>query len=1121
MSHVKILPFLASLFSLAFPIHANLISNPGFESGATGWEGITSAHITTSDAHSGSRSLRLTSSAQAAQGWLTLQPGAAYVASVWFKWHSFGNTDWGFNHLSIVNNDWSIAARLGHLHQLAPSGVWTKFAFSFTATHASVRVELGVFGPQSDINILFDDVSLVQRATNLPPTTLPTASPLTGSVPFTVTFNANADDPDGAVALYDWQFGDGAAARTPNPRHTFLQRGTHEVRLRVFDNDGATAITTLYIVATDIVSPSLSLDPFPPVVTSATFLASGLASPGGATLARLFWDNLITHDAGEIPLPSHPTQRWVATLPLKFGSNDLLFTLIDSASRVATARAALYRPLGPPLFVNISSNAAILPLYGTLQLRFQLLSEADNTFFRYDPTPPPGVQPAVGVSVDCLLTDPNGARLVHPAFFATDVIRRDNHYYETTSSAWYVRFTPTHTGVYHAWLAATDRAGSHTQYVAQFSVTNSPQRGFVVVAPEDPRYFRFMNGDIFWPIGPVLGSYSNAAAGGINFTRPWMGGRGAYSANWSRWISSAEQHGNEGFMARLTFLRHGPRAELAQEIFYPQGYRMWLGFLDNQLSGHLEPGQRYRLKIRLRCEQIAGPYTPGYPWGFTIRTGDWPDDSMTAFWQQMRARPALLPHITGSRPWHTLITNFTAEANPAYLDNFFLYLDNVTNGAVYVDEFSIRPLYDDGSLGPEIIRNPRADWHAYVEQRPCAYFDDLLAEGERYGIFHKFVVQDKNDWIPNHLVAQGIFTWPGDGYFQPAFTKASWLQEQWWRYICARWGFSTAVHSWELCNEGPPTDPNHWRRAQEFGAFIRRHNAHPHLKTTSFWASWQPAFWGNSNLYPDMDYADIHAYITGTDPLQFDMVAWHLLEATNVAATPVGKPVVRAETGIYAEPGFTILAVSNNPGIWYHNLLWAQLGPPALFEPGYWFGEHFARINQNAVALPFARFVERLQFHRGGFGALGAVWSNSLIRVIGQKSMIHGQAVLWVQNARHTWRNLMGISGAQPITPQNADIYVRLAPFATYTIERWNTYTGARMTNYFADANSAGDLYLPIRSLTNDTAFIITLIPEPALPLILFFACSRLKPPGRQKAECNRSGPGAHVRRLRDSHVPS
>lgn len=1076
-------------------VSANLISNPGFESGVTGWDGITAAHITTADAYSGAHSLRLTSSVQAAQGWLTLQTGAVYLASVWFKWHSFGNTDWGYNHLSIVNDNWSTAANLVNLHQLAPSGVWTKFAFSFTATHANVRVELGVFGPQSNINILFDDVSLIERVTNLPPVAAPTASVLTGTVPFTVGFNANADDPDGAIAHYDWQFGDGAAARSANPRHTFIQRGVYDVLLRVFDNDGAWATGSVRIVVLDTLAPTLSLDPVPPVVTMATIQVSGFASPGGATLARLFWDNLINHEAGEIALPAHPTQRWFATIPLKFGSNDLLFTVVDTAGRVGTARAALYRPLGSPIFATISSNTTVLPRFGTWQLRFQMHSEADNPFFRYDPTPPPGVTPGIGISVDCLLTDPNGARLVHPAFYAIDVVRRDNHYYETTSAAWYVRFTPVHTGTYHAWLTATARGGSSTQYVGQFTVTASTARGFVIVSPEDRRYFRFMNGEIFWPIGPVMSSYSNAAASGINFTRPWMGVRGAYSANWARWISSAEQHGNEGFMARLTYLRHGPRAELAQEIFYPQGYRMWLGFLDDQLYGRLEPGQRYRLKIRLRCENIAGPYTPDYPWGFTVRAGDWPQNTMTAFWQQLRARPVLLPHITGSRPWHTIITNFTAESNPAYLDNFFLYLDNVTNGAVYVDEFSVHPVYADGSLGPEVIRNPRADWHTYVEQRPCAFFDDMLAEGERYGILHKFVVQDKNDWIPNHLVAEGIFTWPGGGYYQPAFTKASWLQEQWWRYICARWGFSTAVHSWELCNEGPPTDPNHWRRAQEFGHFIRHHNAHPQLKTTSFWATWQPAFWGNTNLYPDVDYADIHTYATGTDPLQYDMVAWHLLEATNAATTPVGKPIVRAETGIYAEPGFTTLANNNNPGIWYHNLLWAQLGPPALFDPGYWFSEHFARINQNAVALPFARFTERLKFHEGGFGELGAVWTNNLVRVIGQKSLTHGQAVLWVQNARHTWRHVMGISGAQPITPQNADVYVRLAPFATYTIERWNTYSGDVMTNYLADSSASGDLWLPIRALTNDTAYVITVIPEAPFPFgfcaaaVLFTRC--------------------------------
>lgn len=1089
------LVFLLLLLALSSLAHANLLSNPSFENNAAGWEGITAAQITSADAHSGSRALRLTSSLQAAQGWIPLATGLVYSATVWFKWHSFGFSDWGFNHFSIVNDDWSAAARILSLHDRCPSGTWTKFALTFTATHAAVRVELGVYGPQSPVHILFDDVSLVPRLTNLPPLVAPSASALSGSVPFTVNFSANGDDPDGAIAHYAWDFGDGAAAREALTRHTFIQRGSFPVRLTVWDNDGSLVSSTLTITVSDTAAPVLTLAPAQSLSTTNHFLQlAGSATAGASPLARLVWDNLSTVDAGLVPLSSALTQNWTATLPLKPGSNHLFFTLHDSAGRVSSLPAHCYRAFGPPRITAVSSNAAILPCFAPYHLTFDVLTEAPSSFFCYDPAPPPGVQPNLGISVLALMRDPQQHLFSHPAFWARQASRHGDRYIHSTNTAWHFRFTPTLTGYYDVTLAATDYRGSVTHYVGRLLVTNSNARGFVVVSTNDPRYFHFMNGDIFWPIGPVMSDYPSAAAHGLNFSRFWLGGIGMYSANWSRWISSAELHGNEGFMARFTYLRSLPGTELSHEIFYPQGYRIWLGFLDNLFAARLSPGQLYQIKLRLRCENIAGPAHPGYPWGFTVRNGGWPEPSMHAFWASMRARPALIPHITGSRPWHTVLTNFVAESNPAYLDDLFLYLDNVTSGAVYVETFSIRPVFPDLSLGPELVRNPRADWHTYAEQRPAAFLDDLLSSGALYGIYHKLVVQDKNDWIPNHLTDIGLFTYPGHGYFQRPGTKAAWLQEQWWRYLTARWGFSPSVHSWELCNEGSPTDPAHWARAQEFGAFFRHHNAHPQLKTTSFWATWQPAFWGNSNLYPDVDYADIHTYVTGSDPLQYDMVAWHILEATNAAATPVGKPVIRAETGIYAEPGFSTLSASNNPGIWYHNLLWPQLGAPALFEPGYWFSEHFARINQHAVTRPFADFVRQLRFHEGGYHHLSYVCSNPLLRVIGQAHLTGNHAVLWLQNARHTWRNLMGLSGAQPVTPQNADLFLRLSPNATYLAQYWDTYSGAFFSSQTLEANSSGDLFLPVRALTNDFAAVLTLIPEPTscitLPAALFLFLS-------------------------------
>jgi PKD repeat protein len=60
-------------------------------------------------------------------------------------------------------------------------------------------------------------------------------------------------DPDGTVAAYAWDFGDGATASGPAATHTFATSGDHTVRLTVTDDHGATGTTT----ATVTVAPAV------------------------------------------------------------------------------------------------------------------------------------------------------------------------------------------------------------------------------------------------------------------------------------------------------------------------------------------------------------------------------------------------------------------------------------------------------------------------------------------------------------------------------------------------------------------------------------------------------------------------------------------------------------------------------------------------------------------------------------------------------------------------------------------------------------------------------------------------------------------------------------------------
>ncbi len=87
---------------------------------------------------------------------------------------------------------------------------------------------------------------------NLPPTAAFQFLPTGGPAPLFVFFDGSAStDPDGPIASYTWDFGDGTepvGGKTPS--HTFATAGTFTVRLTVQDAQGAAASTTQSIIVT-------------------------------------------------------------------------------------------------------------------------------------------------------------------------------------------------------------------------------------------------------------------------------------------------------------------------------------------------------------------------------------------------------------------------------------------------------------------------------------------------------------------------------------------------------------------------------------------------------------------------------------------------------------------------------------------------------------------------------------------------------------------------------------------------------------------------------------------------------------------------------------------------------
>lgn len=105
------------------------------------------------------------------------------------------------------------------------------------------QVRLIVTDDKGKTGIIIKSVEVLKP--NQPPVAAFNFSPITGIYPLEVTFDGGSSyDPDGDIVRYDWDFGDGASASGRVVRHIFSSWGIFNVRLTVYDDRNASAMTT-------------------------------------------------------------------------------------------------------------------------------------------------------------------------------------------------------------------------------------------------------------------------------------------------------------------------------------------------------------------------------------------------------------------------------------------------------------------------------------------------------------------------------------------------------------------------------------------------------------------------------------------------------------------------------------------------------------------------------------------------------------------------------------------------------------------------------------------------------------------------------------------------------------
>ena len=426
--------------------------------------------------------------------------------------------------------------------------------------------------------------------------------------------------------------------------------------------------------------------------------------------------------------------------------------------------------------------------------------------------------------------------------------------------------------------------------------------------------------------------------------------------------------------------------------------------------------------------------------------------------------------------------------NPAYSGHYLVYQDGTPfYGVGHCDAFNLLgkgfsveegvTLFDEMKKSGE---NYLVWWPLYSNSPIASSYNDynvgslkvmdmIVADAQQKGVFLVFTVWDHPE-LRDETHAWGSGNWARNGFSQLGdidsfFTSdEAWAwQENFYRYILARWGYSPAIAMWATVSEingtnsYGQTDP--WNKKVNDYFVANDPYRHPTTASKSGDTDWPEGF-------KVMDAPQVHVYTFKNGDLAGDAV-----KAADILAHWTGLMWAREDkpnwVGEFGMPGDTYY-----PEL-FHNSIWAALGSGAAMTPAEWnsggaWGEMTPAMLADINRL--SQFVSGLPLAKLDPAPIQLGFSDRQVRGWGVAGKDGG--LLWVQDYSLEGKSIDEVRSSQTV---RTGVQVEILGLATgtFTVTPYDTWQGTFLTPISMDCTGGQPCMIALPDFKADMAFKI------------------------------------------------